>query len=76
MSGLEGMGKVLIILGVFLIVFGLLLVFGQKLPLIGRLPGDIAFQRGETSFYIPIVSSLIISLVLTIILNIVLRMFK
>ncbi len=76
MSGLEGMGKLLIMVGVFLAIFGVLLVFGQKLPFIGRLPGDIAIQRGDSSFFFPIVSSLVISLILTILLNVFLRLFK
>ncbi|MDO8568785.1 MAG: DUF2905 domain-containing protein [Dehalococcoidales bacterium] len=76
MTGFEGIGKALITIGVFLVVFGLLFVFWQKIPLLGRLPGDITFQKGDTSFFFPVVTSLVISLILTVLVNIILRLFK
>jgi len=65
-------GKMLIGLGALLVVTGLLFLVAQKFGL-GRLPGDIAIRRGNTSFYFPIVSSILASIVLTVILNLVLR---
>jgi len=57
----------LIGLGVFLVVLGLLLTFGNKLPLhLGRLPGDIYVRGKHTSFYFPIVTCLLLSLVLSL----------
>ena len=70
------MGRLLIIIGVFLIVFGLVFTFWNNIPFLGRLPGDISFQNGNVFFFFPLVSSLIISLILTVILNIVLRFIK
>jgi hypothetical protein len=70
------MGKVLIIMGVFLIVFGLIFTFWSKIPFLGNLPGDFSIQKGNVSFFFPLVTSLILSLVLTIILNLVFRIFK
>jgi Protein of unknown function (DUF2905) len=55
----------------FLIGLGLVIVIiGFAWPLLsriglGRLPGDIVIQRGNTSFYFPLVTCLIISLVLS-----------
>lgn len=72
----EGFGKVLIIAGVFLVIFGLVFVFWSKIPLIGRLPGDISIEKGGIIFFFPLVTSLILSLLLTIVLNIVFRIFK
>lgn len=37
---------------------------------IGRLPGDLTFRRGNTTFYFPIVTSLVISLLLTLVFSI------
>jgi hypothetical protein len=34
---------------------------------LGRLPGDIAVERGSFSFYFPIVTSLVISVVLSLV---------
>ena len=50
------MAKLLILMGVFFIVAGLLWMAGDSLGLgnfLGHLPGDISFTRGNTSFHFP-----------------------
>jgi hypothetical protein len=37
---------------------------------LGRLPGDIRIERGNTAFYFPIVTCIIISIVLSLIMSI------
>ena len=49
---------------------GLLMMLG--LPL-GRLPGDIVYRRGGMTFYLPIVSSLLVSIVLSLVVTLVRR---
>jgi len=73
---LQGIGKILILVGAFLAFFGLLLVFWQKIPLLGKLPGDILVQKGNLQFFFPVVTCLIISISLTIILNFVIHLFR
>ena len=58
--------KFLIVAGLTLLIAGLLWPWLMRLGL-GRLPGDIAIERGNFRLYIPIVTSLVISLVLTLI---------
>ena len=58
-----GIGKLLMTLGVVLFIVGLLMQFIQ----IGKLPGDIVFKKGNTTFYFPIMTSIILSLVLSLI---------
>ena len=61
-----GFGVVMVILG------GLLLLAGNlsgKVPWLGRLPGDIHIQRGNWSFYFPLVTCLIVSIVLTLLFS-------
>jgi len=72
----QGVGKAAILAGVFLIFLGLLLFFWQRIPFLGKLPGDIFVHRGNLQFFFPIVSSIIISIVLTIILNLIVRLFR
>jgi len=60
------LGKLLILLGVFIIVIGLLLLIGEKIPWIGKLPGDIIIRKEKFSFYFPLTTCLIISIVLTL----------
>jgi membrane protein implicated in regulation of membrane protease activity len=57
--------RILIIAGAVLIAAGLLLPLLTRLGL-GRLPGDISVQRGNFSFYFPLVSSLVVSAALTL----------
>jgi hypothetical protein len=57
------MARLLIIAGIVLVVAGLLLKAG--LPL-GRLPGDIVIRRGNSAFYFPIVTCIVVSVVLSI----------
>jgi len=55
--------RILIAAGIVMVLLGLLMQMG--LPL-GRLPGDIRIQRGNSSFYFPIVTCLIVSVVLSL----------
>jgi hypothetical protein len=61
------MQRFLIALGVVLIVGGLLWPLISKLGL-GRLPGDIRFERDGFRFYFPLTTGLLISAVVTLIL--------
>jgi membrane protein implicated in regulation of membrane protease activity len=66
MSGFSVMGKMLIAMGIFLIIIGILMNTGLKIPWLGRLPGDISVQRENFSFYFPLTSCIIISIILTL----------
>ena len=57
----------LIAIGVVFVAVGLLWPWLTRLGL-GRLPGDIAVERGNFSFYFPLATCLIISVVLSLIL--------
>jgi hypothetical protein len=66
MAPFGSFGKTLIIFGVILVGIGLLLTLGDKIPWIGKLPGDIYIKRERFSFYFPIVTCIIISFILTL----------
>jgi len=72
-GGFASIGKTLIFAGVFLIILGILVHFGGKFINLGRLPGDIRFEKENFSFYFPLASSILVSLILTILLNIFTR---
>ena len=62
------MGRLLIILGLVLVAAGLLVTFGEKLPIrLGRLPGDIEIRGKNSVFYFPLVTCLLLSLVFSLI---------
>jgi hypothetical protein len=63
------LGKLLLICGISLAVVGGFFFFGGQLPFrLGRLPGDIAYQGKNSSFYFPIVTCIVLSVALTLIL--------
>jgi hypothetical protein len=75
---MEGIARLLIIAGVALaVVGGIILLLGRIPGLdIGRLPGDLSWERGNTRIFFPIGTMLLISIVLTILLNVILRLFR
>ena len=76
MQGFETMGKMLILMGLFVLLVGLILTFAPRLriPFLGRLPGDIRIEREGFSFYFPIVTCILLSIVLTLLLNVIARL--
>jgi hypothetical protein len=60
-------GKMLILLGFLIIAIGLLLLIGEKIPWIGRLPGDIIIKKKNFTFYFPLATSILISIILTLV---------
>lgn len=73
MNSLAGLGKVILMVGLFMMITGGLLMVMGKIPGLGRLPGDIFVQRGNFSFYFPVVTMIIVSVVLTVLLNLLFR---
>lgn len=61
-------GKIIIFIGLLLVVIGFIFMLGSKLPFIGKLPGDIATERKNYSFYFPVTTCIIISIILSFIL--------
>jgi len=60
-------GKVLIIFGIVLILVGLILTIGIKIPYLGKLPGDICIKKPGFTFYFPITTCILLSIILSLI---------
>lgn len=70
----RALGKLLLGVGLLLVLLGLLLSFGNKLPFrLGRLPGDIVIKRDGFTFYFPLATSIVLSLVLTFLFSLLRR---
>lgn len=72
----SGLPRLLIAAGAALMAAGVLLWLALRLPglcHLGRLPGDLLVERGGTTLYVPIVTSILLSIVLTIAVNLILR---
>jgi hypothetical protein len=70
-------GKSMIFIGVMIILIGIILTYSDKLPFsLGKLPGDIIYKKGGSTFYFPITTSIIISIVLSILLSLFGKYFR
>ena len=65
---MHDVAKILIIFGRLIALAGVVLLLLGRVPWLGRLPGDIHYQRGNFTFYFPLATSLLLSVVLTLIL--------
>jgi hypothetical protein len=68
------LGRALVTLGVVLVVLGLLVSLGARLPgvsWLGRLPGDIYIERPGLRIYLPLGTSVVASVALTLIVFLV-----
>ncbi len=61
-------GKIIIFIGLLLVVIGFVCIVVNKLPFIGKLPGDMAIERKNYSFYFPVTTCIIVSIILSFIL--------
>jgi hypothetical protein len=68
------LGKLLIAFGGILLVLGIVFVGIGRMHLpIGRLPGDIYYRGKNTTFYFPLMTSILVSVVLSAILYVISR---
>lgn len=70
---MQSIGKLLIIMAIFILVIGIILYFHPNIPFLGKLPGDIHIKRDNFTFYFPLTTTIIISILLTVIINIILK---
>ena len=64
---MQEIGRVFVIIGVVIIVTGALLWSGYG-GWLGKLPGDIRIERGNSGFYFPIVTCIVMSVVLSLLM--------
>jgi uncharacterized protein HemY len=74
MTEWEGLGRILVAVGLAMATVGVLIVFSDRIPGIGalfgwfgKLPGDVSIKRDQFSFHFPIVTSLVLSVILTLV---------
>lgn len=72
---MNDLGKILIGLGGLLLFVGVILLIAGRLNLpIGRLPGDIVYRGKHSTFYFPIVTSILLSIILSLIFYVIGRL--
>jgi hypothetical protein len=76
MPDLSAFGRLFLMIGALFLLLGAIFILAPRLPLVGRLPGDIFIQRKTATFYFPLVSCLLGSLLLTLLLNLVVWLLR
>ena len=65
-------GKILVLLGAVVLTVGLLLILLDRTNIpIGRLPGDILYRGKHTTFYFPLVTSILVSVLLSLLFYVI-----
>ena len=69
---MSDVGKFLVVAGVVAIVAGIaLMLLGRASIPLGRLPGDIVYRGKNTTFYFPLVTSILLSVVLSVVMYLI-----
>ena len=63
------MGRALLLLGAIALLAGVVLLFADRIPWLGRLPGDLVIRRGRVTVWFPIVTCIVLSVLLTLLLR-------
>ena len=72
----EETGKYIIYFGLLVVTIGVgIYFFHDKLPWIGRLPGDIRIEKENFRFYFPITTMILLSLLITFLVWIIRKIF-
>ncbi|MCM8784107.1 MAG: DUF2905 domain-containing protein [Candidatus Omnitrophica bacterium] len=73
---ISAFGRFLIFLGIVLFGLGIIFVLGERIPWLGKLPGDILIKKNNFSLYFPLATCLLLSILLSFILWFVSRFMK
>ena len=65
------LGRTLMLVGALILVAGFVISQSDRIPLIGRLPGDFTVRGDGWTVYAPLATSIALSIVLTLVLSIV-----
>ncbi len=60
------LAKMLIVFGALLLGLGFLCAFFNRIPFLGKLPGDILIKKENLTIYFPLTTSLLISVILSL----------
>ncbi len=66
---LSPVGRTFVVLGIVTVAIGLALIFADRVPFLGRLPGDVTLRGDRWAVYLPIATSIVLSVALTLALT-------
>jgi len=75
MTDLTPFAKIAILAGMIIMGIGVLFLFLDKIPWLGRLPGDIHIEKENFSLYFPVTTCIIVSIVISAIFFIITKIW-
>ncbi|HHT9133907.1 MAG TPA: DUF2905 domain-containing protein [Candidatus Avalokitesvara rifleensis] len=63
---LDNSAKLFIFIGLFFMLLGLSLFIGEKIPFLGRLPGDVVLEKKDFKLYFPLATCALLSIILSL----------
>lgn len=63
---MQDLGKVLVIVGLLIAAVGAWIWSGRGFGWLGRLPGDISYESGDSRFYFPVTTCILLSVLLSL----------
>lgn len=73
---MQELGRLIISLGFFFILVGVIFFLLGKIPFAGKLPGDIVIEKENFSFYAPFGTMFLLSLILSLIFTLISNLKK
>jgi hypothetical protein len=67
MENLQPFGKFIFLSGIIIAAIGLIVMFIDKIPFFGKLPGDFTIKKDNFTFYFPLATSILISIIASLI---------
>lgn len=68
MNDFQSIGKYFLLIGGIVFFIGIAITFWDKIPLLGKMPGDIIYKGKNFTVYFPIVTSIILSIIISLII--------
>ena len=65
------LGRTLMLVGALILLAGVVISLNDRVPLVGRLPGDFTFRGDGWTVYAPLATSIVLSIVLTLALSLI-----
>ncbi len=70
---MQPLGWSLIVLGAVILVAGVVIVLGPRVPILGHLPGDITIKGDNVTVFIPLGTMLLVSVIVSVVLGLLNR---
>jgi hypothetical protein len=62
------LGKMLLIVGLLIAAIGAIMMFSDKIPYLGKLPGDISIKKENFQLYIPLTTGIVLSILFSLVM--------